>query len=440
MQYRLEAFDLSELPSTQYAALSYTWGCATSMDDIYEIVINDQPFFVRRNLFDFLDTAAGKGENGLLFVDAICINQLDSVERMFQVREMARVYRNASKVIAWLGIPESAQKVAEVRSLGQMKDIANCANWTAEQWEGFKYLSHHPYWNRVWIVQEVLLAQSMEVWCWYFTFPLSLFTSGSSISLPSYEVRYSEDGRPRSVVDAISCSRSPAERIITHRTRHVLRPIADSLAQGTMVGTLEEITAGLMRPYMVAETYQSHIPDLIHRVVRKFGMLNCTDSRDKLYGFVGLLKDSSRAKVNPDYTLPVSYAYRQALEIGLEEICNEYCTGAHVRRPDRVYDIHVAYYCDVRDAFSMEDDESMSILQEVLSEFSRRTPPMSDTIEMIWTHPFIENNRYLIMLRNFEQLLHIAVPAGDGERLRLESRRLRNKAHKRSRLSNIFPI
>ncbi|OTA58833.1 HET-domain-containing protein, partial [Hypoxylon sp. EC38] len=370
MQYSLEAFDISELPSAQYIALSYTWGHATSIDDIHEIEIDGQPFFVRRNLFNFLETTAGKGESGLFFVDAICINQLDGVERTYQVREMARVYRNATKVIAWLGIPESAHELANVRSLGQTKDRADCATWTAEQWEGFKYLSYHPYWSRVWIVQEVLLAQSMEIWCWYFTFPLFLFAGGTYTALRFPEVRFSEEGRPRSVVDAVSYSCSPAERIITHRTRHVLRPIKDPLAQGTAVGTLEEITAGLMRPYMVAETYQSLVPDLIHEVVRKFGILNCSDPRDKFYGFLGVLKDSSRAKVNPDYNMPVSYAYRQALKVGLVEIGGGYWARSYVKRPERVYSTSISYYCNARDAFGMDDTESMSILQEVISELS----------------------------------------------------------------------
>lgn len=439
MQYSLEAFDFSDLPSTQYVALSYTWGHATSIDDIREIEIDGQPFFVRRNLSGFFDTAAGKGESGLFFVDAICINQLDSAERTFQVREMARVYRNATKVIAWLGIPESARKLAEVQSLGQMKDKTDCANWTAEQWEGFRLLSYHPYWNRVWIVQEVLLAQRMEVWCWYFTFPLSLFAGVSSTSLPSPEVRYSEEGRPRSVVDAVSRSCSPAERIITHRTRHVLRPIKDPLSQGTAVGTLEEITAGLMRPYLVAETYQSYVPDLIHEIVRKFGMLNCSDSRDKLYGFLGVLKDTSRAKVDPDYNMPVSYAYRQALKIGLNEIGAEYWTRAYVKMPKSVYSACIAYYCDVRDAFRIDDAESMSILQEVVSEFSYGTLPMDSMTEGIWPQPFIGQNEDPTVFQDFGQLLRIAIPAINEEGLPSESRVWWNKAYRKSRPYRLFP-
>ncbi|KAI1101879.1 HET-domain-containing protein [Jackrogersella minutella] len=416
MHYSLETFDLSNLPSTHYTALSYTWGHATSTDEIDEISINGQPFFVRKNLYDFLETANGKRESGMFFVDAICINQLDSTERLCQVREMACIYRNANKVIAWLGVPETAQELASVRFLAQIKDRSGCANWTAQQWDGFRYLSYHPYWSRVWVVQEVLLARSMEIWCWYFTFSLSLFMgiSPTCLSSPS-KVRFSADGRPRTAFHAISHSCSPAEKIITHRTRHVLRPIADPLAQGTAVGTLEEMTKGLKCPYTASKTYQSRVPDLIHKIIQKFGMLECLDPRDKFYGFLGVLKDSSRVKVNPDYTMPVSYAFRQALEIGLEEIGGEHWVGMHSRQYIQAYDIWLAYYCDVRDAFNMNDGEGMSILREVVAEIRHKARLRDPMLEGSLARNFMSHNEDIETFPDLEKLLRISA-LGEGKK------------------------
>ncbi|KAI2464391.1 HET-domain-containing protein [Annulohypoxylon bovei var. microspora] len=440
MSYSLEIFDLSNLHSTEYAALSYTWGHATSIEDIYEISINEQPFFVRRNLFDFLTTAAGKGVSGLFFVDAICINQLDSTERLSQVREMARVYRNANKVVSWLGIPETIQDLANVRILAQTRDKMSCGHWSGQQWDGFKYLSYHPYWSRVWIVQEVLLARSVEVWCWFFIFPLTLFAGVISPNFQLPEVRLSGDGRPRTVINAISRSCSPAEKIITHRARHVFRPIADPLAQGTAVGTLEEMTTGLMRPYMVTETYQSHTPDLIHEVIQKFGMLECSDPRDKLYGFLGVLRDSTRAKVNPNYAMPVSYAFRQALKIGLEETGGEYWFGMYSRSREHVYSIWLAYYCDVRDAFNMEDSESMAILQEVVAELrseARMTEPM---VEELWRRSFVSlDYEDFEIFPDFEKLLQVAAPVADEKNRLRESLLRRSKAFEKLRRRKLLP-
>ncbi|KAI1370223.1 HET-domain-containing protein [Hypoxylon crocopeplum] len=401
MEYILETVDLSDLSRIEYTALSYTWGHATCIDDIHEITIDGQPFFVRRNLFDFLSTALGKGKSDLLFIDAICINQLDSAERQAQVREMARVYRRASTVLAWLGIPEVDRERDDVRALSRANGSREgCADWTAAQWAGFRYLSYHP----------LLDACKLEVWCWYFTFPLSLFAGASSAQTALPELRFSKGGLPRTVVDGVSLSCNPAARIINHRTRLVLRPINDPLAQGTAIGTLDEMTLGLTRPYMKGETYQSQVPDLIHEVIRKFGGLQCSDPRDKLYGFLGILKDSSRAKVNPDYTKDINYAYRQALKIGLEEIGGEYWTWPYARRADNTYAICLAYYCDVREAFGMGDDESMSMWRDVVSELRCQTHITNPMADVERQHPLGWYDPDIKVYPDFEKMFQASLP------------------------------
>ncbi|KAI0008323.1 hypothetical protein F4779DRAFT_587768 [Xylariaceae sp. FL0662B] len=287
---------------------------------------------------------------------------------------MARIYRNSSSVIAWLGLPSCESEFENVRSLSQA-EARDCTNWTAQQWEGFRYLSYHRYWSRVWVVQEVLLAPSMSVWCGFFSFPRLLFTGASRPQTTVPKSRFSEDGRPQTVADPVSRLCSPAERIVTHRTRVMPRPNRDVLARQAEVGTLEEMTAVLSRPHIAAATYQSYVPDLIHEVVRRFGRLECSDPRDKLYGFLGILKEDSRAKVKPCYTKDVSYAYRQALKLGLEEISHEltpvvFIDRSRQKEADRAY---LAYYCDARDSFGMRDVEGMDILRQVIAELGLQT-------------------------------------------------------------------
>jgi hypothetical protein len=40
-----------------------------------------------------------------LWVDAVCIDQADDEERSEQVQMMSRIYKNASRVLVWLGLP-----------------------------------------------------------------------------------------------------------------------------------------------------------------------------------------------------------------------------------------------------------------------------------------------------------------------------------------------
>jgi hypothetical protein len=44
----------------------------------------------------------GAGTQRLLWIDAICINQSDMNKKSWQVAMMARIYRNAKQVIAYL--------------------------------------------------------------------------------------------------------------------------------------------------------------------------------------------------------------------------------------------------------------------------------------------------------------------------------------------------
>ena len=393
--YSLETFPLEDLPSTHYKALSYTWGAARILDDIREIEIDGQSISIRLNLYHFLKTAAAKGEYGRFFIDAVCINQLDHEERQFQVPEMARIYRNAKEVIAWLGLPDTSQ-FENVRALSQIKD-KNCAIWTTAQLDGYKYLSHHRYWSRIWIVQEVLLASRIVIWCGFFTFPPELFKSVSH-SLPFHGARFDGRGRPARIHGYQSRFSSPAEITISHRLRQVLLPAKDTLAQGTNVGTLEEMKKNLRKASTVVETYQSLVPDPIYQIVRKFSRLDCSDPRDKLYGFLDLIHERTGVKIMPDYTKDVDYAFYQALKIGLDELHFE----VGVKYGDGEY---LGYYCDVRDAFGISEGPSRSILQKVIRKLNLRAQIQGATLEFLWQQQLVSRDS---QLADFKQLLEYA--------------------------------
>jgi anaerobic selenocysteine-containing dehydrogenase len=54
-----------------------------------------------------------------LWIDAVGVDQLDMQERGSQVKRMADIYKNASRVVVWLGLgtQESAQAVQTLRSI-----------------------------------------------------------------------------------------------------------------------------------------------------------------------------------------------------------------------------------------------------------------------------------------------------------------------------------
>ena len=94
-----------------YEALSYAWGSVSTSDDIEicEATNPDQTggsLPITRNLFDALQRLRTEAPR-LLWIDALCINQDDLEEKGNQVARMGHIYRNASRVVVWLGEDEA---------------------------------------------------------------------------------------------------------------------------------------------------------------------------------------------------------------------------------------------------------------------------------------------------------------------------------------------
>ncbi|KAF2494355.1 HET-domain-containing protein, partial [Lophium mytilinum] len=87
-----------------YAALSYTWGAST---ETFPFQCDAQNLPVRENLLHALSQLKNQIDTPI-WIDAMCINQSDEVEKMSQLQMMTDIYRSANKVLIWLGkeIPE----------------------------------------------------------------------------------------------------------------------------------------------------------------------------------------------------------------------------------------------------------------------------------------------------------------------------------------------
>jgi hypothetical protein len=152
-----------------YEALSYTWGSPESPRA--HITIDGASCEVRENLQSALYHLRRKGEVRHIWIDALCINQSDNLERSFQVSQMARIYQEAGCVAVWLGTPSPEgvnvfTYVTEIISNGVpgMKDEDYVGKLTAwfdahtEKWNEVVNMCKRPYWTRLWIVQEFTFA------------------------------------------------------------------------------------------------------------------------------------------------------------------------------------------------------------------------------------------------------------------------------------------
>lgn len=278
-------------------------------------------------------------------------------------------------------------------------------------------------------MQEVLLATSMVVWCGSFTFPLTLL-GGTSATKSGNELRFAENGRPATFANYGSHYHSPAASVITHRLRHVPRPLTDHIHQATRIGTLEEMTKALLRPCETIATYQSQVPDFLHQAIRKFENRECSDPRDRLYGLLGILNERSRAAVEADYRRGVEYAYYQALKVGLQELHSERNSIImSLYRDSDGQDSYLGYYCDVRDAFGIKDGQSLKILRQILDELNFSSQIQDALFDAQWQHQFIGVSPVAKAATDFTKLLMLGKERVEPGRRGLLSRFHRRQLH-----------
>jgi hypothetical protein len=146
----------SRFPGLAYTCLSYVWGEAPAESDIVQIILHGQTFWIRRNLWNFLDRARAHPDlqDRLFWIDAIYINQLDLLEKQRQVAQMGKIYRKANSVVCWLGEPDPHMERALAHLHGEDKDDDKIKR-------SVRYLLNCDYLTRLWVVQEVLLASDI---------------------------------------------------------------------------------------------------------------------------------------------------------------------------------------------------------------------------------------------------------------------------------------
>jgi hypothetical protein len=87
----------------QYEAVSYSWG-REKFDEI--LTCNGNELQISSHLASGLRQLRQTSSTRYLWVDAVCINQFDELEKSRQVRNMLKIFEKAITVIAWLGVIE----------------------------------------------------------------------------------------------------------------------------------------------------------------------------------------------------------------------------------------------------------------------------------------------------------------------------------------------
>lgn len=154
--------------SESYMALSYVWG-EPQFTDV--ILIDGKRLAITNSLGAALRRLRPPAGHPPLriWVDQICINQRDTIERNQQVRLMHAIFRDASRVLVWLGADPDGhasrafQLANALRSIFDDKLLANLCkskganfDWIpVENWKSLRELAKLPWFRRAWIPQEI---------------------------------------------------------------------------------------------------------------------------------------------------------------------------------------------------------------------------------------------------------------------------------------------
>ncbi|OAL01734.1 HET-domain-containing protein [Phaeosphaeriaceae sp. SRC1lsM3a] len=189
---------LDERP--KYSALSYVWGERSSNDPT--LLVDGYPLQIRASLWQAFQELTTHINPVRLWVDQICTDQNNEIEKEQQVQLMSRIYEQAQRVIGWLGdhdddsqlafdmlfvvgyvwsVHEAQAKSKWRRAVdGLMKDghlhkLEDLCDPSKRTVQAAARLVQRPWFYRLWIVQEVALASTLELRCGNSCIPGDIF-------------------------------------------------------------------------------------------------------------------------------------------------------------------------------------------------------------------------------------------------------------------------
>ncbi|KAI8941232.1 hypothetical protein NX059_002467 [Plenodomus lindquistii] len=146
-----------------FEALSYTWGDVTVGHPIY-CDDTGKVLLVTKNCEDALRALQEQDIERILWIDAICINQQNLDERSSQILLMPDIYTRAVRVVAFLGAASGDSDVAMDFIIDDANPIQRNGRPSISplQRRAINGILERPYFTRVWILQEVMLAKEVH--------------------------------------------------------------------------------------------------------------------------------------------------------------------------------------------------------------------------------------------------------------------------------------
>ena len=279
-----------------YTALSYTWGPPVFDATIY---CDGLAKAITRTLETALKNFRHPTDSIMLWVDQICINQDDLEEKKQQIPLMSRIYTRSFNTVVWLGEADGHDIAGTFDFLNEITVRLQYANEVAcpegltdvqlppgdsPLWTDLVTFLSRPWFQRLWIIQEVVLSKEVWVMCGRHILPWRrLATPCSNMNLSG-------------ISSWLSTRRQSAEA---------------GGATAVIPTNGWDACDQLSREQ---EYYQSHNGQggTLFSLIRTYRNTLCWDPRDKIYGVLALTSSWESGRVHVDYTsdYPFTALYR----------------------------------------------------------------------------------------------------------------------------------
>lgn len=249
------------------------------------IVVNNGRMRITENLRTFIAAIKNSSKFGNLqyfWADQISMNQENVDERNHQVGLMSEIYSNATAVHAWVG-PASTSLTFENDLVSKL--LLYAAPTAVTQPDALLScleILTRSYWYRLWIVQELRLAQCILIrYGGHIIAGKDLYTAVSFIQYNNNIVS--------KVIDSLSAA--SAERFACYEKKVHQLSFSRCLTLQAML--LSSLTTAAVD----AQKYVP-LPEHWYTVLSDYGENICKDSRDKIFGLQSLVEPKDRISVN----------------------------------------------------------------------------------------------------------------------------------------------
>jgi hypothetical protein len=291
LQCRL--FTASLTSNAEYNALSYVWGNYASTTTVAPAIqLDGNSFLVTPNLYSaLLHLRPPMGSDAMrLWVDAVCINQNDLIERNSQVAMMRDIYASAAQVTIWLGEEDEDSDIAfdslptvigkvpwPEDKLCRSKIRRHCASFF------FGLLDRRSWFSRVWILQELAMSRSDPI-----------VVCGRKHALWSTFVAAWQAIAKEALADL-----GTRQKVPTTAGEASVKEDHVEILSLTKLDVLHELR----------QAVQVHGGDSLGKLLKISRTSAATDPRDRIYGLLGLLEE---AALDPASSTPISVDYRKS--------------------------------------------------------------------------------------------------------------------------------